>query len=665
MSTTFDATGIWRGVATSGADRLAVRANLFDDEGWLSGVVFIGDPDAGELVDLGGFRSTRQGMQATMKTQTGLTATGTFGTDEFTGTLRIVADSGTLDAPLRLLRVPARRRGYRPITPTRLIDTRDARGTKIAPGRTALVPVVGKGDIPFGAEIDAVVVNITGTEATGRGYVTAWAGGDPRPFTANLYLERPGQTAGNLAIVPVSDRGTIEVFSQSGMHLVVDAMGWFPRGSILQRVTPTRGLDTRAESAVGYSGPKPGAGATVTAELAGIAGLPAAGVAAVVVNITATEATAAGYVTAWAADRPQPGTANLNIEVPDQTICNLAIVPTSATSAIKLFTQRGTHLIVDVLGWFPTERTPPSNAPGEQPPTGGLVRDGSFESSLSIARAYSYDTIDSGILGSWMVVDGSVDVVGPDGGTAADGNQFVDLNGNATASPGTIEQLVPTAPDRRYEVRFKMSGNPNGLPVVKAMEVAFGDTVRQYTFDTTGRTNADLGWVEHSFVANPDCGSATVLSFRSLTPGERGPNLDAVTVVDAGPGGSCQIGGYRALEPTRLLDTRPESAIGYSGPMPGAGATVVVPVAVRAGIPASGATAVAVNITATEAGGPGFVTAWASGTPQPTTSNLNLDAAGQTRPNHAIVPVGADGSITLFTYAPTHLVVDVFGWFSA
>ena len=46
-------------------------------------------------------------------------------------------------------------------------------------------------------------------------------------------------------------------------------------------------------------------------------------------------------------------------------------------------------------------------------------------------------------------------------------------------------------------------------------------------------------------------------------------------------------------------------------------------------------------------------------------SNVNLDRPGQTRSNFAIVPVGADGSISLYAISSGHLVVDVLGYFAA
>ena len=58
--------------------------------------------------------------------------------------------------------------------------------------------------------------------------------------------------------------------------------------------SPRRLLDTRAASQTGYTGGKPAAGATVALQVLGREGVPASDVSAVVLNVTATEATAAG-----------------------------------------------------------------------------------------------------------------------------------------------------------------------------------------------------------------------------------------------------------------------------------------------------------------------------------------------------------------------------------
>jgi hypothetical protein len=59
----------------------------------------------------------------------------------------------------------------------------------------------------------------------------------------------------------------------------------------------------------------------------------------------------------------------------------------------------------------------------------------------------------------------------------------------------------------------------------------------------------------------------------------------------------------------------------------------------------------------------GYATVWPCGTPMPEASNVNF-AAGATAANGVIAPVGADGSVCVFTSANAHLVVDIAGWFT-
>ena len=82
-----------------------------------------------------------------------------------------------------------------------------------------------------------------------------------------------------------------------------------------------------------------------------------------------------------------------------------------------------------------------------------------------------------------------------------------------------------------------------------------------------------------------------------------------------------------------------------------------------AGVPTTASAAV-VNLTVTESNGAGFVTAFVPGTSLPTASNVNADAAGQTRANLAILPINGLAAIDVFNYAGGHLVIDVLGYFT-
>jgi hypothetical protein len=91
------------------------------------------------------------------------------------------------------------------------------------------------------------------------------------------------------------------------------------------------------------------------------------------------------------------------------------------------------------------------------------------------------------------------------------------------------------------------------------------------------------------------------------------------------------------------------------------GVTVDVNGALRQ-VPAD-ASAVALNVTMVEAREAGFATVWPCGTPMPVASNVNFGRGG-TSANGVIAPIGADGSVCVFTSANAHLIVDIAGWFT-
>jgi hypothetical protein len=74
---------------------------------------------------------------------------------------------------------------------------------------------------------------------------------------------------------------------------------------------------------------------------------------------------------------------------------------------------------------------------------------------------------------------------------------------------------------------FQMSGNPNGDPQVKTIQVSLGGRQETFTFDVKGHTNADLGWVTHTVEYCANASTLTV-EFTSKTDGTGGPNLDNV-----------------------------------------------------------------------------------------------------------------------------------------
>ncbi|MFE2877129.1 PKD domain-containing protein [Streptomyces roseus] len=114
---------------------------------------------------------------------------------------------------------------------------------------------------------------------------------------------------------------------------------------------------------------------------------------------------------------------------------------------------------------------------------------------------------------------------------------------------------------------------------------------------------------------------------------------------------------FTPLAPTRVVDTR------TAGGALAGGQARTVRVAGVNGIPAD-ATAVALNLTGTGSTENAHVVAYPVADGRPTTSNLNLEP-GKDKSNQAIVPVGPNGTITLYTNTgSTHLILDAVGYYA-
>ncbi|MFW5469791.1 hypothetical protein ACOCJ4_07085 [Knoellia sp. CPCC 206435] len=119
-------------------------------------------------------------------------------------------------------------------------------------------------------------------------------------------------------------------------------------------------------------------------------------------------------------------------------------------------------------------------------------------------------------------------------------------------------------------------------------------------------------------------------------------------------------GTYKAVSPTRVLDTR--TGNGAPKALVGAQGEVSLLVAGRGGVP-SGVSAVVLNLTAVTPSSDTWLTAYPSGTPRPATSNVNT-VAKATRANLVTVPVGTDGRVRIYNQAgTTDILADVMGYY--
>lgn len=384
---------------------------------------------------------------------------------------------------------------FQGLTPARLLDTRSGAGIstidgqflgggQVGAGGTLNLTVTNRGGVPASG-VSAVALNVTATEGTLPSFITVYPTGSGRPTASNLNTSA-NQTIANMVIVPVGTNGQVSLFNLAGnVHLVADVLGYFPTGSVTG-LNPARLMDTRAGTSTvdgQFAGiGAVGAGGTTNLTVLNRGGVPSSGVGAVALNVTATEGTSSSFVTVYPAGAGRPTASNLNT-VANQTVPNMVIVPVGTNGQISLFNQAGnTHLIVDVLAWFPS----------------------------------------------------------------------------ATAS------ITGVTPARLLETR------------------------------------SGLSTIDNAFNAT----------------------------------GSLQTGGVQSV-------------------------TVIN----RGGVPASGVAAVALNVTATGGSSSGYLTVWPKGQTRPTASNLNF-VANQTVPNMVIVPVGSDGQVSIYNFAgTTDVIVDVLAWF--
>jgi uncharacterized protein YkwD len=119
--------------------------------------------------------------------------------------------------------------GYHPLTPSRILDTRDGSGA-IAPAAVRELQVSGQGGVPA-AGVSAVVTNVALTGPTAHGHLTIYPAGESVPGASNLNF-RPAQTVANLVSAKLGAGGRVGIFNASAgsTHVIADVAGWFDAG---------------------------------------------------------------------------------------------------------------------------------------------------------------------------------------------------------------------------------------------------------------------------------------------------------------------------------------------------------------------------------------------------------------------------------------------------
>lgn len=250
---------------------------------------------------------------------------------------------------------------YVPVTPARILETRSGQSTidgenqgvgRTAGGEQDFIRVGGRANVPDNAA--AAVINVTAVGAGSNGFVTVHPCVFPRPNTASLNYVA-GVNRANELIVPLDIDGDICIFTRTSIHVLVDVVGYIPASATdYTATTPARFLDTRPgqptidaqDAGVG----KRAAGTQYELQITGRNGIPV-GANSVIINVTAVQAEARGFITVHPCKISLPLASSLN-HVPFVNGGNEIIAKLDVDGKLCLFTSRATHLTVDVAGYL-------------------------------------------------------------------------------------------------------------------------------------------------------------------------------------------------------------------------------------------------------------------------------------------------------------------------
>src|ERR1700694_1755277 len=251
---------------------------------------------------------------------------------------------------------------FRALAPGRILDTRNGTGGIGAPirgGQTVNVPVVAAGGVPASG-VAAVVLNVTVTGAGGPGYVTLFPAGSPRPTSSSINY-KAWDTVANLVQAPVGTGGNASIFvGGAAVHVSADVVAYYlsdlsSGNGLYHPLTPARIADSRWGSGLAVP---PGPNQSEDLQVTGRGGVPATGVSGVILNLTATSPTTAGWVSVSPSGGSLAATSNLNFSA-GQTIANRVVTGVGADGKVTVHNGAGTvQVIVDVVGWFSAAAAP-------------------------------------------------------------------------------------------------------------------------------------------------------------------------------------------------------------------------------------------------------------------------------------------------------------------
>jgi len=374
-------------------------------------------------------------------------------------------------------------------------------------------------------------------------------------------------------------------------------------------VTPFRITDTRPGSGQPNAGKTLAAAATLNVQVTGLGTVPA-GASAAVLNVTAVDPTAAGFLTVFPAGITMPTVSNLNF-TPGVIVANLVTVPLSSAGMVSIFNHAGsTNVVVDVEGYYTS--TPSTDGSG-------------LYNSLSPTRALGTLQHGRGIPANSRL---PVVVAGSSAGDGVPATATAVVL-NATAAFGTASSFLTVYP---AGVTMPTASNLNfvaGQAVANRVTVGVGASGQIEVYNHTGTVYVDI-------------------------------DVDGYYT---GAGGTGSV--FVPITPVRVADTRTASLVGTATPIAASTSESFNLATTTSGIPAT-ATSVAANVTVVAGDSPGYATVYpTSDTTNPVASDVNW-VADEIVPNFTIADTAGTGNVEVYNShgGTINLVIDAFGYFT-
>jgi cell wall-associated NlpC family hydrolase len=333
------------------------------------------------------------------------------------------------------------------------------------------------------------VMTLTVTTAGTAGFLTAWPCDSARPDVSNVNYTA-GATVPNLATVALGAKGDVCLFTSAAANVVVDVSAWYGAGdNRAASVVPTRIADTRTAKH------KLAAGEVLVVQPTVARDVPATGVEAVALNVTATEPERSGYLTVYPCDQPQPVASNVNYVAAHDTADGAIVGVSAGDGSVCVFSSAPTHVVVDINGWFGPlglarfSAQPPQRLVDTRATTGAVGANGMLTVKLpdALAGVATMNVTVTGprgrgfvtafpcgtdrpitsnlnFSGGDVVANAAVVPVGAGGAvclfTSAATNLVVDLNGTFVATYGAQDAPVPGSALPAIQWGFTQVGKP-------------------------------------------------------------------------------------------------------------------------------------------------------------------------------------------------------------